>query len=221
MRLRAALMGDLERYMADELALSEVAVTAGIRNTVTDTKHALRSEVVQAGLGRRLANSWRSKMYPGAGHSLDAAGVVYTKSPHLIRAFDQGVTIKGKTSSWLAVPTEHAPKRGTDRKRIHPGNFPESRLGELRFIYRKGQASLLVVDNQRQRKGKRGGFAPSRSKRALKTGNGLATVIMFFLVPQVRLKRRLNVKKETDHQAAQLARQIDDEFRRRSGKEAR
>lgn len=214
MRIKAALGGNLERYMAEELQLAELAVTGGVRHSVEDVKHALRVDVVRGGLGRRLSKSWRSKLYPGAGHSLGAAGIVYTKSEKLIRAFNEGQTIRSTDGSWLAIPTEHAPKRGTDRKKISPENFPESKLGKLRFVPRSKGVPLLVVDNQRTRKGKRGGYALSRSKRALKSGNGLSTVIMFFLVPQVRLKRRLNVRSVADREAGQLAGQIDREFRR-------
>jgi len=217
MRIKAALGGNLEAYMAEELRLGEMAVTGGVRNTVTDVKHALRVDVVRGGLGRKLSKSWRSKMYPGTGHSLGAAGVVYTKSEKLIRAFDLGQTIRSADGFWLAIPTEHAPARGYGRKRINPSNFPEDRLGKLRFVYRP-KVSLLVVDNQRHRKGKRGGYALSRSKQALKSGHGLSTVIMFFLVPQVRLKRRLNVRGVADREAAQVARQIDQEYRRLSPK---
>lgn len=68
-----------------------------------------------------------------------------------------------------------------------------------------------MADNQRQ--SKRGGFALSRNKRALRTGRGLATVPMFVLVPQVRLKKRLNVDATYAAARARLAGNIDDAFR--------
>lgn len=217
MKLNVSLLGNLERQVEEELDLWSRAVTGGVLHATEDLKHALQVDVVRGGLGRRLAKTWRSKKYPGTGHSLGAAGVVTTRSPKLIRAFDEGAVIRANEKSWLAIPTEHAPKRGRDRKRIHPSNFPQDRLGKLRFVYRPG-VSLLVVDNQRERRGKRGGFAPSRSKRALKTGNGLSTVIMFFLVPQVRLKRRLNVTSIEQKAGRDLPGYVDQEYRRLSGK---
>lgn len=217
MKLNVSLLGNLERQVEEELDFRSRAITGGVVHATEDLKHALQVDVVRGGLGRRLAKTWRSNKYPGTGHSLGAAGAVFTRSPKLIRAFDEGAVIRANEKSWLAIPTEHAPKRGRDRKRIHPSNFPQDRLGKLRFVYRPG-VSLLVVDNQRERRGKRGGFAPSRSKRALKTGNGLSTVIMFFLVPQVRLKRRLNVTSIEQKAGRDLPGYVDQEYRRLSGK---
>jgi hypothetical protein len=214
MRIGAALQGNLEKFMADELQLAESAVTGGVQNTTKGLKSALRDDVVRAGLGRKLSRSWRSATYPKHGHSLSAAAVVYTKADKLIDAFESGKVIRSQNGFWLAIPTPSAPKRGANRKRLTPSNFPENRFGPLRFVYRPSGVSLLVVDNQRQSKGKRGGYVRSRSKRALATGYGLSTVPMFFLVKQVRLKRRLNVRLIADRESRKLAREIDREFQR-------
>ncbi len=72
--------------------------------------------------------------------------------------------------------------------------------------------SLLVVDNQRNKKG--GGYALSRSKKALKTGYGLSTVPMFWLVPQVRVRTRLGVSRIVEGESRRMAELIDREFRR-------
>ncbi|NBO18992.1 MAG: hypothetical protein EBV03_07170, partial [Proteobacteria bacterium] len=133
------------------------------------------------------------KVYPKGKKSLDAAGFIYSKAPKLIRAFNDGVVIRSKDGWWLAIPTDAAPKRGVGGKRISPSNFPEHSLGRLRFVYRTRALSLLVVDGLRAGTGKRGGFRKA-SDTALKTGRGLATVVMFFLIPQARLKKRLDYK---------------------------
>ncbi|SEP28882.1 hypothetical protein SAMN04490248_1861, partial [Salinihabitans flavidus] len=158
-RIKAALQGDLSRFMREELADAERAVTEGVHEAGEDLVHALRRDVIAGGLGARLAKSWRAAHYPKGGRSLGAASVVRTKAPTLIRAFDEGALIRSQDGIWLAIPTDAAPKRGIGRKRITPTNFPENRFGPLRFVYRKSGPSLLVVDNQRERKGKRGGYA--------------------------------------------------------------
>lgn len=216
MMLKAALLGNLETFLEEEVELRARSITGGVRHATEDLKHDLQVDVVRGGLGRRLSKTWRSKNFPGTGYSLGAAGSVFTKSPKLIRAFEEGATIRSADGFWLAIPTEHAPKTGVGRKRINPSNFPEHNLGKLRFVYRP-KVSLLVVDNQRERKSKRGGFALSKSKRALKTGHGLSTVIMFFLVPQVRLKRRLNVALIERKAGEQLPRLVDNEYTRLGG----
>lgn len=62
----------------------------------------------------------------------------------------------------------------------------------LSAVYRRRGPSLLVAENQRARTGKRGGFAKA-SASALKSGRGLASVPMFILVPQVSIRKRLDV----------------------------
>lgn len=196
--------------MGEELALAEKAVTRGVADTAEQIKLALRADVIQAGLGRRLANSWRSQKYPKNRESLRAAALVWTNAEKLIESYDKGVTIRSKEGFFLAIPTDSAPK-SYRRKRVSPSNWPDHRYGPLRFVYRRNGPSLLVADNQRQ--SKRGGFALSRNKRALRTGRGLATVPMFVLVPQVRLKKRLNVDATYAAARARLAGNIDDAFR--------
>ncbi|APZ53743.1 DUF6441 family protein [Salipiger abyssi] len=206
-RLDAALEGNLEAFMAEELDIAERAVTSAVHGRATRLKSALRADVISGGLGRRLARSWQQKNYPRHGTSLGAAAYVYTKAETLIEAFDAGATIKSSEGFFLAIPTPSAPKRGMGRKRITPSNFPEHRFGPLRFVYRPQGASLLVVDNQRQTKA--GNYTRSRSKKALRTGEGLHTVPMFWLIPQARLRRRLNVDAVTRSVSSGLAGDID------------
>ena len=191
MRLEAAIKGNLPKFMKQQQEAAEVAVTKGVSEIANRIKEDLRTQVISAGLGQRLAKSWQAKIYPKGKKSLDAAGWIYSKAPKIIRAFNEGVVIKSKEGWFLAIPTEAAPKRGVGGKRISPSNFPEHSLGRLRFVYRPGAVSLLVVDGLRAGSGKRGGFRKA-SDTALRTGRGLTTVVMFFLVPQVRLKKRLD-----------------------------
>ena len=192
MRLEAAISGNLNEYMKQELAAAESAVTAGVKEVTDGVKNDLRAQTSSAGLGQGVANAWRAKVYP-SGKSINAAGFIFTKAPTIIYAFNFGVTIKSSKGFFLAIPTPAAPKRGTDGKRINPSNFPESGLGKLRFVYRPGKISLLVVDDLRARTGKRGGFAKA-SDSALAKGRGIATAVMFLLVPQVTMKKKLDIE---------------------------
>ena len=192
MRLEAAIRGDLQKIMKQEAAAAEKAVTLGVTEAATGLRDELKSQVLRAGLGEKMARTWRFKRYPVSGFSLGTAGLVYSKAPLIIRAFSEGAMIKSDKGVFLAIPTTAAPKRGVGGKRINPDNFPEHSLGRLRFVYRKGAPSLLVVDNLRAGAGKRGGYRKA-SESALKTGRGLATVVMFILLPQVMLKKRLDV----------------------------
>ncbi|HUX16663.1 MAG TPA: DUF6441 family protein [Phycisphaerae bacterium] len=192
MRLDAALEGDLKRFLADELKAGEEAVTAGVREATEGLKQDLRRQIVGAGLGRRLANTWRSEVYPRGQKSIRAAGLVFSKAPDIVRAYEDGAVIRSKRGLFLAIPTPAAGKYGDGRKKITPGGWERAHGQRLRFVYRHRGPSLLVAENQRARTGKRGGFGKA-SASTLRTGRGLATVPMFILVPQVTVRKRLDV----------------------------
>ena len=64
MRLQAALSGELDQILADEVRIAEQAVTLSIREATDGLKTELRSQITGAGLGQRLANTWRGEVYP-------------------------------------------------------------------------------------------------------------------------------------------------------------
>ena len=64
MKLAATLARSLQADMQAELRDIERAVAAGTRDAGRGLKTELRRQVVSAGLGQRLANSWRDKHYP-------------------------------------------------------------------------------------------------------------------------------------------------------------
>lgn len=207
MRLEAAITGNLQKFMAQQQTAAEAAVTAGVAEITGRIKDELRGQVTGAGLGGKLAKSWQSQLYPKGKKSIGAAGWIFSKAPRLIRAFNEGALIKSRDGFFLAIPTEAAPKRGVGGKRISPSNFPEHSLGRLRFVYRPGKISLLVVDSLRAGTGKRGGFRKA-SESAMKSGRGLTTVVMFLLVPQVKLKKRLDYKAVANRWEPQLPQAI-------------
>lgn len=202
MKLAAVLSGDLRKIMAEEIKTAEDAVTTAMRQAADGLKADLRRQITEAGMGQRLANTWRAELYPKGRKSIKAAGFVFTKAPTIIRAFDQGAVIKSKHGFWLAIPTEAAGK-GARGKRMTPGLWEQMHGARLRFIYRRGAPSLLVAENMRARTGKRGGFGHG-SASALRTGRGLATVVMFILVPQVSLRKRLDVDAAAERWAGAL-----------------
>ncbi|MBL6934108.1 MAG: hypothetical protein ISR48_01725 [Alphaproteobacteria bacterium] len=196
MKLAATVTGSIMAGMETEMRTISKAVTAGIKEAGRGLKGDLRKQVVSAGLGMRLSRTWRDRTYPNKGYN--AAAMVWSKAPQIIRTFDEGAVIKSKSGFWLAIPTPSAPKRGVGGKRINPSNFPEHRYGPLRFVYRRGRPSLLVVDGVRVNKSGRTGRR-AKGGAFTKTGRmkqGMTTVVMFIMVPQVRLKKRLDVKRE-------------------------
>ena len=204
MKLAATIVGSIKADLQAEMRDIEKAVAAGVKEAGDGLKGSLRKQVVAAGLGSRLARAWRSRAYPNKGY--DAASLVWSKAPQIIRIFDEGAVIKSKSGLWLAIPTPAAPKRGVGGKRINPSNFPEYRFGPLRFVYRRNGPSLLVVDSVRINKSGRVGRR-AKGGAFTKTGrmkSGMTTVVMFLLVPQVRMPKRLDVRRAAERWSRQL-----------------
>jgi Family of unknown function (DUF6441) len=124
--------------------------------------------------------------------------------------------IRSRRGRFLAIPTENAPRKGTDGGRISPSTFPEHRFGPLRFVSRSSGPSLLVVDGLRasfsRKSGQLRGFRHA-TERARRSGQGLTTVVMFLLVPQVKLPKRLDVSRAAEHWSAQLPTVIEQRLR--------
>lgn len=191
MRLEAALTGDLRKMMEEELDRGAKAVSLGTGEAVNGLKNQLREKTIAAFGSQRLANAWRGNVYPRRpATSLGAAGTVHTNAPHIIEAFSTATVIRSKNGFFLAIPSPDAPKQYMG-KRVTPSNWPADRYGDLRFVYRAGKSSLLVVDGVRRTKTGRVGrqLAGGGMTKAGTYREGVVSVVMFFLVPQVRFKQ--------------------------------
>jgi hypothetical protein len=71
MKLAATITRSLQADMQAELRDIERAVASGTRNAGRSLRTELRRQVASAGLGQRLANSWRDRHYPN--QKFDAA----------------------------------------------------------------------------------------------------------------------------------------------------
>ena len=215
MRLQAALSGDFGQLLQAELQQAERAVTTGVRQATVGLQAELRAQVTAAGLGPRLARAWRSRIYPESGTSLTAAGVVWTKAPRIIRTFTQTTTIRSRRGLYLAIPTPAAGRYGDGRRKITPLGW-ERRTGlRLRFVYRRNGPSLLVADNARLTgRGQAVGNTGRRSGASFTRLQGRTTVPIFILVPQVTLKKRLDVDTSAATWARRLPGLVDRAWRR-------
>ena len=179
MRLEAAIRGNLEAVMRQELADATGGVQRGIRRGQRLLKERLRAHVRSAGLGNRLSKTWADKDRRGRplfweNDGLNPAAMVRSNAPHIINAHMSGAVIRARRGRFLAIPTPDALKRGRGKKRVSPASF----RGRLRYVPRKNGPDLLVLDT--------GGKTKSGKYR-----KGSKTTVMFILVRQVRLKRRL------------------------------
>ena len=196
MKLGFEIAPDLLAVLEREIKAGESAVTRAMQAAGQELKADWRAQITRAGLGARLARTIRSQAYPKRGESLEAAALVWTKAPQIIGAHDSGPLIRSKSGFWLAIPTEAAGK-GRGGKRLTPGDWEQRRGLRLRFIYRRRGPSLLVAEG---RLNSRGIGVASRSK----TGRGLTTVPVFLLVPQVKLRKRLDLARDAARVQAQV-----------------
>jgi hypothetical protein len=195
MRLQAAIQGDLNALLKSELGSAERAVTAGIREATDGLKTELRRQITGAGLGTRLANTWRGKVYPKGQPSTGAAGHVWSKAPGIVRLYAEGGIIRSKQGLFLAIPTPAAGRFGDGRQKITPGAWERIHGRRLRFVYRRGSPSLLVADHARLTARGRAVANTGRSKgNAFTRLAGRTTVPLFLLVPQVSVRKRLDVE---------------------------
>ncbi len=108
----------------------------------------------------------------------------------IIGAHDTGPLIRAKDGFWLAIPTPAAGK-STKGGRITPGDWERRPVLRVRFVYRHRGPSLLVAEGRLNTKGR---AVASKSK----SGRGLTTVPIFPLVPQVRLRNRLDLARDAE-----------------------
>lgn len=191
--IRLEVLGDIGAMMAAEITAGEKAVTKAVGDAGNGLKTAWRGQIIAAGLGQRLARTVRAAQYPKGKPSLNAAALVWSQAPVVVGAHDTGPLIRSQNGFWLAIPTPAAGKSARGG-RITPGEWERRRGLRLRFIFRRNGPSLLVAEG---RLNTRGVGVASRSK----TGRGLTTVPIFLLVPQVKLRKRLDLVR--DAKAAQ------------------
>ncbi|MGE7417823.1 DUF6441 family protein [Methylobacterium tarhaniae] len=177
------------------------SVTAGMRQVTDGLKEDLRAEVREAGLGPRLANTWRGQTFPKTGESADAAAYVSSNAPKLIDAFDRGVTIKAKGGQYLAIPTPDAGVRQLSKRRtkgstdntLSPAAWERETGVRLRFIPTRS-GGVLVADafyrRQAARFQRRKGFRPIREAGPER---GRKFVVIFVLVRQAKLRKLLDI----------------------------
>ena len=212
-----ALQGKLKDVVGRQRKIAKLGVTRGVHKSTQTLKERLRADVRSAGLGDRLAKTWQDKKFPaGRKTSLNAAGFIWSKAPEIIRAHTEGTTIRPTSKRFLAIPTDNVPRRGFDRKkRATPENWNSEKFGPLRFIPGRNGPALLVVDGVRFTKsGRVGKQLKSPRKKSGDFKKGVTTVVMFVLVPQVSLRRRLDPQATTNDVGRQVPDRVKREIRR-------
>jgi len=191
-RIKTSIEGDgVTSWVTRQRRQLALAVTAGVTAATEGLKTELRAEVERAGLGDRLPRAVHSQIYPSGRTSLQAAGLVHPNGKGAARLFDlftEGAVIRGRNGFYLAIPTEAAGKLGRQSpggQKMTPSLWEQRHGTALRFVYRRGQPSLLVADPMG-----RAGSSPRPRPRRRGVGKQ-TTLVIFLLVPQVTIRPRL------------------------------
>jgi len=179
------LAGDID-VTVEELAQAAMAAADAIEDW---GKRQLRTDTEPA-LGRKVANAWRSRVWPNKGGQASIAPSIgwWSNAPHIITAFSEGVTVRAGTGKYLMIPTENAPQSGLGfgqsgrlrRARNYALVAAERKFGKLRAIKVKGKDLVLLVADRVQKN--KSGYGPA-SKTTLRRGREENGVVMFILVP--------------------------------------
>jgi hypothetical protein len=200
-----------DEALAFELGRVERAITGAMDEAVDGLKEDLRDQVRAAGLGERLAKTWRGERYPKGGESLEPAGWVWSRAPKIVAAFDAGATIVPKFGRFLAIPTDRVPFKSGSRGRRTRMNPEEVELAfdqDLTLRRGRGGSILGFVNVVRARSQRRPGWRKGTQRR-LAQGRQLQIVLMFIFVPRVRQPKLLDLQTAADRWAARVPAAFD------------
>lgn len=193
LQVKLALKGvDLKQFSDNVQKALAVAVDAAAETMGQRALLAVRADTRAGGLGDKVANAWQLKVYPVAHptRSLHPAAQVFSKAPLIVQAFAEGATIQAIGGTYLAIPTENVPQ--VARGRGHGiGSVRDIELLFGKPIIKKSRNGNLVVfvDAIAAKNGK--GYRPA-TKGRLKQARKQDLILMFILVKQVHLQKRLN-----------------------------
>lgn len=184
-------------------------VTGAMRDASAELQADWRQQIEQARLGPRLAKSIRREVYPKGQTSADAAALVWTKAPKIIDAYARGATIRaGNGWRYLWIPTDEVPKirNGT---RLGPAAV-EARFGRELVIIKPDHWRMRTSTTAVGRGVAYAGFSGLVTRRATGRWKNASVnqstrghrsfrestrqfVVMFTLVPLVKVSKRLDL----------------------------
>ena len=188
----------------------ERVCTEAMGDVAQGLKSDWRQQIVDAGLGKRLANTVRAKRYPESGFSANAAAFVWTKAPKIVEAHNRGATIVPvHGGKYLAWPTPDAGVKhtsGIKHSRITPALWERETGVRLQFIKPKNSRYAFLVSKGRYRRQavryqRRKGFRPI--KEGTLPGEP-KTIVIFILAPVVTLPKRLDIESLGEHWAGEV-----------------
>ncbi|MGD9545038.1 MAG: DUF6441 family protein [Methylocystis sp.] len=156
----------------------------------------LRSMTRSAFNSTKLPTTWRGKVFPEAlRETLTPAFFAYSKAPQIVQAFEEGAEIVAHKGKFLAIPTPDAGVRRSSvkNKALTPAIWEQETGAKLRFLPLKNGNGLLVADGRYRRQSARARLRKSFKPIRTRIKGESPSIVVFFLVKQVRLKKRLDI----------------------------
>ncbi|MCG7350031.1 DUF6441 family protein [Sphingomonas sp. ACRSK] len=201
---------DFAKVMREAESSVARAATVAMRATTGDALRELRGQVTSAGLGQRLANTWRGNVYPKSRNGMNPAGYIYSRAPDIIDSFVRGATIRPVGGAkFLWIPTGNVPRANARMGRI--SRQSNGRMGSrglkggaltpeecedrfnADFIIRQGKRGHLLAFMQliRSRNGRGVRANTAGRQRQGRTAN---LTLMYTLVPSARMPKLLDLE---------------------------
>ena len=223
MKISGSVDGDLAAVADEYRAALSADLRRGMQAAADAVQADLRGQVRAAGLGAGLERAWSQRVYPRAGtRTLDPAGLVFSKSTVLHRAFTEGATIAPRGGRYLVIPTREAEALGYGKTRLGrdggaiPGGQSRRASQYGAAVRALGKANIRVVPLARGRKlvVYRVPDGRGRGKRLGARGRGLSfrrgtDIPIFLMVPVVRLAKRLDFEGTQDRVPGILAAELE------------
>ncbi len=198
----AAVMEEIEGDVAG-------AATEAMKETTYKALLTLRRQVTSNGLGQRLANTWRDRVFPEQRRSMTPTGYIWSNAPDIVDSFNRGAVIRPMGGAkYLWIPTKNVPRaRGRVNRRgrnIKGGAMSPEEVENMfntDFQIRRGKNGTLLAFIDVIRAKNVRSLRPA-TKGRLRQGRVAAPVLMFVLRRTVSLPRLLDIESVADQWAA-------------------
>ncbi len=169
-----------------------------VRDAVFEETRGLEQDlekITRMAVKGKLWRAWASDTWPKSGGiSKKPRGRIKLnggkRTVGAMTFFTQEGRITAGGGGYLAIPTDAAGPRGRTRN-LTPGEWERRNGKKLRFVYRRGRPSLLVLDDARVTGRK--GVARGRLTKRAGPGYG-ATIVIFVLLPFVAFSPRISTQ---------------------------
>lgn len=192
-----------------------------VRDAVFEETRGLEQDlekITRMAVKGKLWRAWASDTWPKSGGiAKEPRGRIKLnggkRTVGAMTFFTQEGRITAGGGGYLAIPTDAAGPRGRTRN-LTPGEWERRNGARLRFVYRRGRPSLLVLDEGVLSGKKKVGRLNTARRRA--TGRGNATIVIFVLIPFTNFQPRFSTQPLIERRQGMLDRNLKQRISQRN-----